>query len=492
MQRHCAGILGKAVRVVGILLLAGCQVQAPPSADVASAKPPAAKDSQADAPSSDTPETAAPKAAQSTATPGEPAPAGASTPADSLASSALPTPAAKPTASAAPVADAKSGAASVPALETPTENGLNWLSREELEQGWIRLFDGQTLFGWAPTSDLNWSISEGVISADSGTPGLLCTTSRFADYELRCDYRLAAGGNSGIFLRTVKTPKDPGVDCYELNMCDTHPQFGTASLVKRAKPAETVTGDGAWHTFHVRVEGPRVTVQFDGKPVLDYTDASENPLTTGHIGLQMNGGKVEFRNVYLKPLGGQPLFDGKSLTGWRVVPGSESEFTVRDETIHVRSGRGFLETEQTAGNFVLQFEAITNGDKLNSGVFFRAMPGTAQAPSHGYEFQIQSGIKGGDRNQPEDFGTGAIFRRIAARRVISNDRQWFTATLVADGPHLTTWVDGVQVVDWTDERKPNDNPREGLRVKPGHFSLQGHDPTTDLAFRNLRLVKTPD
>ena len=137
-------------------------------------------------------------------------------------------------------------------------------------------------------------------------------------------------------------------------------------------------------------------------------------------------------------------------------------------------------------------EAITNGDKLNSGIFFRAMPGTEKAPSNGYEFQIQSGFKNGDRTQPDDHGTGAIFKRASARRVISSDRKWFTAMLVADGPHITTWIDGVQVVDWTDERPAHENPREGLRLEAGHFSLQGHDPTTDLAFRNLRLVKTPE
>jgi len=377
-------------------------------------------------------------------------------------------------------------------LEQPAANGYNWLSREELQQGWIRLFDGHTLYGWSPNSNLNWTVSDGVVSADKGDPGLLCTTSRFADYELRCDYRLEMGGNSGVFLRTVREPKDPGVDCYELNMCDSHAQFGTGSLVKRIKPEVPLEGDGEWHSWHVRLEGPRVSVQFDGKPVLDYTDTAERPLTTGHIGLQMNGGKIEFRNIYLRPLGGQPLFDGQTLNGWRVVPGSKSEFNVQDGTIHVLNGRGFLETELTAGNFVLQFDAITNGDKLNSGVFFRAMPGTEEAPSHGYEFQIQSGIKDGDRTRPDDFGTGAIFRRAPVRRVVSQDRQWFTATLIADGPHIATWVDGIQVVDWTDTRKPNDNPREGLRVKPGHFSLQGHDPTTDLAFKNLRLVTTPE
>jgi hypothetical protein len=175
-----------------------------------------------------------------------------------------------------------------------------------------------------------------------------------------------------------------------------------------------------------------------------------------------------------------------------VVPGSKSKFQVQDGTIHVTNGRGFLETEATAKNFLFQFEAKTNGDKLNSGVFFRSMPGTEAAPSNGYEFQIQNGFKDGDRSKPDDFGTGAIFRRVSARQVVSNDREWFTATLIAEGPHFTTWINGIPVVDWTDERPSNENPREGLRLEAGHFSLQGHDPTTDLDFRNLRLVNLPD
>lgn len=380
------------------------------------------------------------------------------------------------------------------ALEKPTPDGMNWLSRDEISAGWIRLFDGHTLFGWKSNSKLGWSVHDGVITADSAdaaNKGLLVTTTRFADYELRCDYKVATGGNSGIFLRTAMEPTDPAVDCFELNMCDTHSAFGTASLVKRAKPDKPIQGDGAWHSFHVQVLGPKIVVKFDGEQVLDYTDTSERPLKTGHIGLQMNGGKIEFRNVYLKPLGELPLFDGKSLAGWRDVPGSKSKFEVQEGTIHVTNGRGFLETETTAGNFVLQFEAITNGDKLNSGIFFRAMPGTEKNPSHGYEFQIQNGFKDGNRTQPDDHGTGAIFKRVSARRVVSNDRQWFAGTLVADGPHISTWIDGIQVVDWVDERPENENPREGRRVKPGHLSLQGHDPTTDLAFRNLRLVETP-
>ena len=379
-------------------------------------------------------------------------------------------------------------------FRTKSADGSNWLTREEISEGWIRLFDGQTLFGWKPNNKLGWSVKNGVITADSSdaaNQGLLVSTTRFADYELRCDYRVEKGGNSGIFLRTPMNPTNPAVDCYELNMCDSRPSYATASLVGRANPTKQVLGDGNWHSYHVRVAGPQVVVKFDGEQVLEYSDSTSNPLTTGHIGLQMNGGKIEFRNVYLKPLGSTPLFDGKTLNGWHEVPGSKSKFVVKDGTIHVTNGRGFLETDTKAGNFVLQFDAITNGEKLNSGIFFRAMKGTEEAPSHGYEFQIHNGFKNGDRTKPDDHGTGAIFRRVSARSVVSDDRTWLTGTLVADGTHLSTWVDGTQVVDWTDERPENENPREGRRVAAGHLSLQGHDPTTDLAFRNLRLVETP-
>ena len=66
------------------------------------------------------------------------------------------------------------------------------LSAEEIADGWIQLFDGESLFGWKPNSDVNWSVADGVITADKGTkPGLLLTSVPFADYELHCDFWMA-------------------------------------------------------------------------------------------------------------------------------------------------------------------------------------------------------------------------------------------------------------------------------------------------------------
>src|SRR5438105_2792328 len=107
----------------------------------------------------------------------------------------------------------------VPAGDDPSGESAphNRLSAAEIAAGWIKLFDGETMFGWKPNNDVNWQITDGVVHADKGDPGLLVTTTEFADFELRCDFRLEKGGNSGIFLRSVFSPKDPTKDCYELN-----------------------------------------------------------------------------------------------------------------------------------------------------------------------------------------------------------------------------------------------------------------------------------
>lgn len=362
------------------------------------------------------------------------------------------------------------------------------LTSAEIADGWLSLFDGHSLFGWEPEFHGNWAIVDGVlISTAEQSPSILATTVPWTDYELRLEFRMEAGGNSGIFLRSAPVPTDPAVDCYELNLCDAHPAFKTGSIVKRAQPIDVATADGGWHTLRAICEGNWIQAWIDDVHVTDFRDESAAPLLSGRIGLQQNGGTIEFRNVQLKPLSLRSLFDGSTLDGWNVVPGGKSQFEVLDGTIHVTNGPGFLETADVFGDFVLQAGFQSNGDGLNSGIFFRAMQGTAAAPSHGYEFQLHSGIKDGDPRQPVDAGTGAIFRRAAARRVMSRDREWNTVTLNAAGDRFATWVNGYPVVDWQDTREPDENPRKGRRLEPGHLSLQGHDPTTDVQFRGLRV-----
>lgn len=369
----------------------------------------------------------------------------------------------------------------------------NQLSEAELAEGWIQLFDGESLYGWKPASKANWEVRDGAIHVSEGEPGLLHTTTQFGDYVLRVDFQAAERTNSGIFLRTSPRPASPTDGCYEVNIAESGvSDYPTGSLVDRAK-SQVDKLDAQWHTLEVTAHGPKFTVKLDGRQVLEYTNES-NPLGRGFIGLQFNRGAVAFRNIYLKPLGMKPLFNGKDLAGWTILDDPEgqrdkSTFEVTEAgELHMISGPGQLETNEQFADFVLQTEVFVNGKELNSGIFFRSIPGEYQ---NGYEAQIHNGVTDGDRNKPNNSGTGGIFRRQDARRVMANDFEWFPLTIVAEGKHIATWVNGIQVADWTDTRDPDPNPRRGLRLEAGTIILQGHDPTTDLKFRKIEAGEVP-
>lgn len=364
--------------------------------------------------------------------------------------------------------------------------GPNTLSPAELDDGWILLFDGETDYGWHAGSKANWKVVDGAITVSAGEPGLLATTSDFADYVLKVDFRAPRGTNSGVFLRTPVVPTDPSKDCYELNIADpdTSPFF-TGSFVRREKAAE-YRARGDWQTFEVTAQGGHFHVKLDGRQVLDYTDPK--PLGRGRIGLQFNKGEVAFRNVKLKPLGLTGIFNGRDLTGWKVFPDKKSVFSVTPEGwLNVKNGSGQLASEGQWADFVLQLDIFSNGKHLNSGIFFRAIPGEFL---QGYECQIQNGYSG-DRANPTDYGTGAFYRRQKARMVVADDFEWFKKTLVVSGNHMAAWVNGYQVSDFTDERPPAENARNGRRLAAGVLAIQGHDPTTDLSFRNMRVAEMP-
>ena len=354
------------------------------------------------------------------------------------------------------------------------------LSQDQIFEGWISLFDGETTFGWTPVTKANWEAKGGTIEVSDGERGLLRTTSQFDDFEMTLEFKADPGTNSGIFLRTSPTPGDVTRDCYELNIAPGDHPFPTGSFVGRIK-SDTRHEKDRWHHFRILMDGPKIKVWLDDEKTIDFVDP--NPIGRGYIGLQLNSGKVAFRNIFLKPLNQDALFDGSDLDEWKIDQKLDSEFKVTDDgELQILGGRGQIESKKQYGDFIFSTMVKTNAKGLNSGLFYRCIPGDLM---NGYESQIQNQFKDGNRKDPVDCGTGGIFRRTDARYVNANDREWFSKTIVATGPHVSVWVNGYQVTDWTDKRKPNENPRKGLRVEKGTLIFQGHDPTTDILIKNV-------
>ncbi len=329
----------------------------------------------------------------------------------------------------------------------------NSLSPEEIAEGWVLLFDGETTFGWKV---------EGEARVENG--------------------ELVLGG-------TKETIARPTAD------------FGECQLIISRNSGASIDFAGSRPQVPDAKAGPVKLARHAGSEA---------------FALHVKAGDVaRVAGVKVKPLETRPLFNGKDLTGWKQYTGeakrTRSQFSVTKEGwLSLKDGPGDLQTEAQFADFVLQLECRSNGPHLNSGVFFRCIPGLYQ---QGYEAQIRNEftpaatqeytvevydpqsheLKGKHKvkSTAVDYGTGAIYRRVPARKELSNDGAWFTMTVVANGRHLATWVNGVQQADWTDNRPLKDNARNGCRLEKGAISLQGHDRTTDLTFRNIRIAELP-
>jgi hypothetical protein len=360
------------------------------------------------------------------------------------------------------------------------------LPADQASAGWIRLFDGQTLFGWEIAGAANWRVEEGSIVVDRGDQCLLCTSVPWQDYELTLEFKADEKTNSGIFLRTSLDPSDPAIDCYEVNIAPDDNPFPTASVVKRQKVdgSETPQTFGVWRTMKMRLDGQQLQVTLDDKLVCDYTDPSQLP--AGRIGLQHNSGRIEFRNIRLRPLGLESLLD-QDLSKWTKYPEMPGDFTATDEGwLHVTGGRSQLESKESHDDFVMLAEYKMPNPEMNSGIFFRCIPGKEML---GYECQLSNEMVDGNPLFPADCGSGGIFRRQAARVIAGEADKWGSVVLVAHKQTIAAWVNGLQVSNWYDDREPDDNPREGSRLESGTIMIQGHDPGTDALLKQISIAK---
>ncbi|MEK0425717.1 MAG: hypothetical protein RJB11_1808, partial [Planctomycetota bacterium] len=296
--------------------------------------------------------------------------------------------------------------------EAPLDDSVNVealldarLPSEELDLGWIRLFDGQSLLGWKSTSDADWKVENDHIVVTKGQPGFLQTEVRFSDYEIELEFQADEKTNSGLFLRTSDDVKDPSKDCYEINIAPTDNPFPTGSIVGRSKVSEQVTAPEAdqWHSLHALVDQDHIQVWVNGQQAADYKDTTG--LVAGKIGLQFREGAIRFRNIRLRPIG-YSVLPKADKSDWNEPAGAiEATFT-DNGTIKLKGGRGHIELLQPHANLCLQATALTLTENVNSGIFFRCIPGEDM---NGYECQIHHGFKE-DRRRAVDAGSGSIFR----------------------------------------------------------------------------------
>ncbi len=195
----------------------------------------------------------------------------------------------------------------------------------------IKLFNGKDLSGWkAHSADPNvkmqdvWSVKDGIITCQGKPLGYLYTERTFTNYKLAVEWRWPPGvepTNSGIFLRiNGGTGGIPRTIENQLKSGNAGDLYGFHGFKIDGDPARTkkntgnqVLGDfigvsamaynekapGQWNRCEITVDGPNLKVVVNGKVV---NEAHDCEVLAGPVGLQSEGGEVQFRLVELTPL----------------------------------------------------------------------------------------------------------------------------------------------------------------------------------------------
>lgn len=172
-----------------------------------------------------------------------------------------------------------------------------------------------------------------------------------------------------------------------------------------------------------------------------------------------------------------PLFDGKTLTGWegdpaiwRVENGALTGGSLT-ETIKVNQ---FLASTRAFSNFIVRFQIKLIGTEgfVNSGFQIRSERVPNSTEMIGYQC---------DFGDPDWWG--AIYDESRRAKVLSPSNMatlgpalrrndWNDYVILADGPHMTTWINGVMGTDYreTDPAIPLTG-KFGIQIHSGAKAL---------------------
>ena len=185
---------------------------------------------------------------------------------------------------------------------------------------------------------------------------------------------------------------------------------------------------------------------------------------------------------------GTPIFDGKTLTGWKTLGGG-ADYKVIDGAIVGSSRPGvpnsFLVTEKNYGDFILELDVRQDVGPTNSGVQFRSLstPEFENGRVHGYQTDIDPSERqwsGGiyEEAQRGWFYTGEMN---PPGKALYKFAQWNHYRIEAIGPRLRVWINGAPAADVIDAGKPSGFI--GLQV---HSIEKPEDAGRTTTWKNLR------
>lgn len=207
----------------------------------------------------------------------------------------------------------------------------NTLSSSETEQGWELLFNGKDMSQWRnfkqETLSDQWTIENGSMMLSGKGGGDILTNSIYTNFDLRLDWNIAIGGNSGVFILTDEEGDQIYSHAIEIQILDnerhadnklaSHLSGSVYDIIASPEASHKIAGE--WNQLRILMVNKVLKVWQNGVLTADIEVGSEQwnerveqskfknwqgfaMSDSGHIGLQDHGDSVAFKNLKIKRL----------------------------------------------------------------------------------------------------------------------------------------------------------------------------------------------
>jgi hypothetical protein len=168
------------------------------------------------------------------------------------------------------------------ALACSLAGSLALTAETDMKDGWKPLFDGKTTAGWrgykATGAPEGWKVEDGTLAKGAGKAADLVSDAQYGDFELELEWKLAAGGNAGLFYRATEEYDKVYWSAPEYQLLDDKAHKDAANRLTSAGAAYALypAAEGAlkepgqWNHTRIVAMGPHVEHWLNGKKVVEY------------------------------------------------------------------------------------------------------------------------------------------------------------------------------------------------------------------------------
>lgn len=179
-----------------------------------------------------------------------------------------------------------------------------------------------------------------------------------------------------------------------------------------------------------------------------------------------------------------PLFDGKTLTGWKVAEPEAKSWRIEDGVIIAQGNRShlfYVGDEKPFKDFEFKVDVMTEPGS-NGGIYFHTAWQESSWPKAGFECQVN--VSHTDYKK-----TGSLYDIANLGVTPAQDNKWWTQHITVKGSKVQVRIDGKLVLEYNEPPGTQPGKDFSRKINEGTFAFQAHDPKSVVRYKNIRVKR---